>query len=251
MITDIGTVMCKEWKEILRQQGGKRSTTMTSLLAIVVMSVVMPWQAGIGWVTIPIMPLILAAMTPIILVANTVADSFAGERERHTLETLLATRLSDRTILLGKIGATVSYAWVMTQIVLLIALVPVNIRFWEGRLLLYRADVVLCSLGLSLLVACLTSTVGILVSLRASSVKQAQQTLGLTVFLLAWAPILGLQVLPDEWTAGLGEMLKTLLTQGVGLTQVTLVIAAALVALNALLLAVAMGRFQRTRLILD
>ena len=49
------------------------------------------------------------------------------ERERHTLETLLSTRLSDHTILLGKIGATVSYAWGMTQIVLLIALVPVNI----------------------------------------------------------------------------------------------------------------------------
>jgi len=251
MITDVRTVMWKEWKEMLRHKGGKRSTTMTSLLMLVVMGVVMPWQAGIAWVTTPIMSLILAAMTPVILVTNTVADSFAGERERHTLETLLATRLSDRTILFGKIGTTVSYAWVMTQIVLLIALVPVNIRFWQGRILLYRADVMLSGLGLSLLVASLASTIGVLISLRASSVKQAQQTLGLAVFLLAWGPILGLQVLPDEWKAGLGEMLKTLLTQGVGLTQVTLVVAAALVALNAGLLAVAMARFQRTRLILD
>ena len=101
------------------------------------------------------------------------------------------------------------------------------------------------------MVASRTSTVGILVSLHASSVRQAQQTLGLAMFLLAWVPMLGLQVLPDEWKTSLRVMLKTLLTQGVGLSQVTLVVAAVLVALNAGLLAVAMARFQRTRLILD
>jgi len=250
MISDVRTVMWKEWKEALCQQGGKRSTTMTSLLAIVAMGIIVPWQAGIAWVTTPV-ALGFWAMMPVVLVATTVADSFAGERERHTLETLLATRLSDRAILFGKIGATVGYAWARTQIVLLIALVPVNIRFWQGRILLYRADVMLSGFGLSLLGASLLSTIGVLVSLRASSVKQVQQTLGLAVFILAWAPILALQVLPDEWKTRLGQALKASLTSGADLTQVLLTVAAALAVFNAGCLAVAMARFQRTRLILD
>jgi ABC-2 type transport system permease protein len=38
-------------------------------------------------------------------------DAIAGERERHTLETLLASRISDRAILLGKVIVTTGYAW--------------------------------------------------------------------------------------------------------------------------------------------
>src|SRR5688572_23211819 len=41
----------------------------------------------------------------------TVVDSFAGERERHTLETLLATPLSDRAILGGKVLAQFLPVW--------------------------------------------------------------------------------------------------------------------------------------------
>lgn len=250
MIADIWTVMWKEWREMLRQSGSKRSTALRFLIMTVVIGFLMPWQAGIEWVTTPV-SLSLWAMIPVVLIAATVADSFAGERERHTLETLLATRLSDRAILFGKIGATVSQAWVATQIVLFIALVTVNVRFWEGRILLYRADVILSGLGLSLLVTSLASTVGILISLRANSVKQAQQALGLAVFILAWAPILALQMLPAEWKARLGQASKAFLASGADLTQVILVVAVALVVLNARLLVAAMARFQRTRLILD
>ena len=198
MIADIWTMIWKECREVLRQSGSKRSTALRFLSVMVTMGVFLPWQAGIEWVTSPV-SLGFWVMIPVILVVTMVADSFAGERERHTLETLLASRLSDRAILFGKIGAIISHTWVVTQIVMIIALVPSNIRFWEGRVLFYRADVMLSGLGLSLLVASLVSTVGVLISLRASSAKQAQQTMGLAVFILAWGPILALQVLPDQW----------------------------------------------------
>lgn len=42
---------------------------------------------------------------PALSVLSIIGDSFAGERERHTLETLLASRLPDRAIVLGKIVA--------------------------------------------------------------------------------------------------------------------------------------------------
>jgi ABC-2 type transport system permease protein len=232
MIADIWTMIWKESREVLGQSGRKRSTAL-GFFIMVVYGVILPWQVGIGWVTTPI------------------ADSIAGERERHTLETLLASRLSDRAILLGKIGAIVSHAWIVTQIVMLIALVSSNIRFWEGQVSFYRAEVMLSGLGLSLLAASLVSTVGVLISLPASSVKQAQQTFGLAVFVLAWAPILALQVLPDEWRTHLRQMLKVLVESGADLTQPILIIAAAVVVLTAGFLVVAMYRFQRAQLLLD
>jgi ABC-2 type transport system permease protein len=250
MNPDIWTMIWKECREVLRQSGSKRSTALRIFFIIVVYSVILPWQAGIAWVTTPV-SLVFWAMIPVLLAVTMVADSFAGERERHTLETLLATRLSDRAILFGKIGALVSHTWVVTQIVMIIALVPSNIRFWEGRVLFYRADVMLSGLGLTLLVASLVSTVGVLISLRAKSVKQAQQTLDLAVFTLAWVPILALQVLPDEWKTHLVQILTVFLESGTVLTPVILIFAAALVVLTAGFLAVAMSRFQRTRLILD
>jgi ABC-type uncharacterized transport system permease subunit len=109
----------------------------------------------------------------------------------------------------------------------------------------------LSGLGLSLLATSLVSTVGILISLRVNSVKQAQQTLGLAVFTLAWVPILALQVLPDEWKTHLAQISKVFLASGADLTAVILIVAAALVGLTAGFLAVAMSRIQRTRLILD
>ncbi|MEA3439459.1 MAG: ABC transporter permease subunit [Chloroflexota bacterium] len=250
MIADICTMIWKECREVLRLSGSKRSTALKFLILMVIYGVIFPWQAGIAWVTTPI-SLVFWAMVPVLLVVTMVADSFAGERERHTLETLLATRLSDRAILFGKIGAIVCHTWVVTQIVMIIVLVPINIRFWEGRISFYSADVMLSGLGLSLLVASLVSTVGVLISLRANSVKQAQQTLGLAVFTLAWGPILALLVLPDEWKTHLGQILKVFLASGADLTQVILIVAAALVVLTAVFLAIAMSRFQRASLILD
>jgi ABC-2 type transport system permease protein len=56
-----------------------------------------------------------------------ISDAIAGERERHTLETLLASRISDQAILLGKVLVTVGYNWGMTLFCLLLGSVVVNL----------------------------------------------------------------------------------------------------------------------------
>lgn len=125
------------------------------------------------------------------------------------------------------------------------------IRFWDRQVLFYRADAAFIGLGLSLLSASLVSTVGVLISLRASSVKQVAQTLGLAVFVLTWGPMLAVQILPDEWKMQLGQVLMAFIAPGADLTQAILIIAAALVVVNAGFIIAAMIRFQRARLILD
>lgn len=53
----------------------------------------------------PLIVAILSASLPLALSGVMIIDSFAGERERQTLETLLASRLPDQAILLGKVIA--------------------------------------------------------------------------------------------------------------------------------------------------
>lgn len=104
MIADFMTVMWKERKEVL-EQGGARGR-MGLVIIVGAFGVFLPLQMGRARVESPV-ALVYWAWVPLFLVISVVADSFAGERERHTLESLLAARLSDRTILFGKAGAAI------------------------------------------------------------------------------------------------------------------------------------------------
>lgn len=245
MITDTWTVMWKEWKELLTLQAGLRGGKYGLFLLIVILGVFLPWQQGRFWVEVPAF-LLVWTWYPLFLVAAVTADSFAGERERHTLETLLASRLSDRDILLGKLFAMVSYGWSITLVCWLVGLVTVNVTSGSEKLLLYPLNTVLGFFALTFLSAGLGAGAGILVSLKASTVRQAQQSLTLTIMALLLVPVFGLQLLPDTWA----EWLYTTVSEW-DLTSVVLAGIGALTLIDATLIAVSMGRFKRSRLISD
>jgi ABC-2 type transport system permease protein len=186
------------------------------------------------------------AWVPLFLVSSVIADSFAGERERKTLEALLATRLSNRAILIGKVGAAVLYGWGFMLVSMLLALVSVNVAFGGGEILLYPPSVGMGSVVLGLLMSALAAAAGVLISLRASSVRQAQQTLSFAIMFLLFGLVYGVQALPEEWTA---KVLPVLMS--INATTAILVAAAVLLVIDAALLAAAAARFRRTRLILD
>jgi len=243
MMTDVWTVIWKEWKEILFQRGSLRTGTIGLLITLGVFGIFLPLQMGRAWVESP-MVLFYWLWVPLFLVSSMVADSFAGERERHTLEALLATRLSDRAILFGKIGAALGYGWGVTLASLLLGLATVNLVYGRGELLLYPANVGWGILGLSLLGAGLVADAGVLISLRASSVRQAQQTLSLAIMLLLFVPVFGAQALPTAWRKRLAEALMA-----ADVTQFVLIAVTVMIVLNAGLLATAISRFKRARLI--
>ena len=244
MIADIWTIAWKEWKEVLLQRGGGLRRGWVNLAVIVaVFGVFLPLQVGRAWVSSP-MVLAAWAWVPMILVTNVVADSFAGERERHTLETLLASRMPDRPILLGKLLAALAYGWGTALVNLVLGLITVNIAHGRGELLLYPAATAAGGVLLSLLMAGLAAGAGILVSLRAPTVRQAQQTLGIATMLLVWIPILGINLLPKDAVASAMQA-SVNPVHVLGTALVILAIA------DAVLIAIAMARFQRSRLILD
>jgi ABC-2 type transport system permease protein len=249
MLHDVFTVMWKEWKELLQFQGSSRSGLTGLLIMIAIFGIIMPLQWGTMWVE-SAASLTLWLIIPMTLAATIVADTFAGERERHTLETLLASRLSDRAILLGKINAAVIFEWVITQLVFLVALIPTNILHGRGGLILYTPTIAFSGMLLSLLIASLVSIVGVMVSLRASTVKQAQQRLGMSVFVIAYAVpmvgVYGLRFVPNEIRQ---KLMQPLLNGDVALPA--LIISVVLTVLILLLYTVTKSRFQRTRLIFN
>ena len=245
MIADIWTVIWKEWRELLLLYGSKRGTISRLLFSGLLLAVVLPLQTGNLWVKSPL-AIGLSGWLAVTWVVVIVADSFAGERERHTLETLLASPLSDRAILLGKVAAVVSYGWGYTMLILLMALVTVNVSHAGEGLLLYPAPIALGAVTFAFLSALLAASDGVLVSLKAATVRQAQQQLGLAILTLTLIPSLSLSFLPNELNHKWSLTLEQATT-----TQVFLMILLALLALDFGLLLVAMARFKRSRLILD
>ncbi|MCX7860917.1 MAG: ABC transporter permease subunit, partial [Chloroflexus sp.] len=232
MLTDIWTVMRKELQEAFNL--GDRVGKFGILFMILSFGVLLPWQMGTSWVESPI-TLIYWSWVPLFLVNAVVADSFAGERERHTLETLLASRLPDQAILFGKLLAALVYGVGLTWISLLAGLVTINLTYGAGRFLFYPPLVALGVIGISLLSGGLAASAGVLVSLRAKTVQQATQVLSIAVMLLIFVPTFGLQALPAAWQERLWSIVS-----GWDVTQAVLVAIAVLAVINGALIAAAL-----------
>ncbi|MFH0946849.1 MAG: ABC transporter permease [Planctomycetota bacterium] len=235
--------MWKEWRGMFRQRGGRMRTFMTLVIPLAFFAVYCPWEAGERWLEGG--PSILASIAvPLLMVMLVVSDSFAGERERHTLETLLASRLSDWSILLGKVLFAVCMAWGLVWIILALGLLTVNVAHWEGRVVFYSAQCLAFNLVLGLLTSLCATGAGVLISLRAGTVQEAQQTMAAVMFLPP--AILGPIVLVvgrswPEWD------LKAVLLR-IGPTPVFAIVAGSFLVLAMLLLWAAARRFQRERM---
>ena len=240
MIADIRTVMWKERKSLFRQQGSRARILLTLLLPMIMVAIWLPWLMGPDWVEG--YESLFSSIAPMMMVLLTVPDSFAGERERHTLSTLLASRLPDRAIFFGKLAVSIGLGFGMMIIVLLLALVTVNLVHWDGHVMLYSYRVVLVDLAFSLVLSVLIASAGVLISLRASTVQEAQQMLGAAVMVPPMVIGVVLLALREQIAGVLGDL---------DIIYVVLIVMAVLVVACAGLLAAAMARFQRARLILS
>src|SRR5688572_28291458 len=130
MTADFKAVVWKEWREVLLQYGSVKRWLLNMLIFVGVIGIFMPIQFGRS--TVESLLLLFWIWMPLLNAITMVADSIAGERERHTLETLLASRLTDHAIVLGKITVIVAQSWVLMLVSAALAVVTVNILNWEG-----------------------------------------------------------------------------------------------------------------------
>ena len=140
------------------------------MLVTLFVAVVIPFSAGatkFGGTGVMGIGLIVAAMW----VLTSVPESFAGERDHRTLETLLATRLPAEAILAGKLLASVVVATALGTVAILLSVIASNVGTVVHGALGDALSVPWLSMGLGVVLAVLVafalSNVGILVALRA------------------------------------------------------------------------------------
>jgi ABC-2 type transport system permease protein len=235
-MSDTFTIVWKEWKDSLFQ-GGWRAWIRPALLVGIV-GITWPLVGKAAWMQLSPIQMVVVLWVAFYVIISIVADSFAGERERHTLETLLASRMPDRAILLGKMAIVVLYGWGVMVVSLFLGAGVCNLFYGQEHSLFYPTDMLLFTLVLGLLVGTFGASAGVLLSLRVSTVRLVQATLSIGTVVLGGAVIALLQLLPKEFF------------QAFTTDQVLLMSAGVITLLDIVLIAFALLRFQRAKLIL-
>ncbi|HEX5439569.1 MAG TPA: ABC transporter permease subunit [Ktedonobacterales bacterium] len=244
MISDITTVMTKEWREFFVSGGSRRTGLVFLLIVLAIFGLYLPYRAGPVLISSPWIVVLYAFVLPVLLMSNIIADAIAGERERHTLETLLASRLSDRAIILGKLGAAVGYSVALAVVTALVGMVAANLQ-GGGSFQVYSFGVFASIVAFALLLSFLYASFGVLVSLRANTVRQAQLTMGVSMLVIYLLPILIYGTLSDTTRQQFLDWVSTA-------NWATVVyIAVVLILIDLIAIAAVILRFQRSRLILS
>jgi ABC-2 type transport system permease protein len=243
VIADIRTVVWKEWRSVWGGRARRQILLTGGMLSV--WAVIFPIQMGERFVTDPVMMGIQAIVLPMVVAGIVVPDAIAGERERHTLRTLLASRLPDRSILFGKLGFAVALGWAGSPFLLAIALVITNVVASDRAPLFYDPPMLVGALLLAFLVALFTGAIGIFVSMRAATAQEAQQLTIMGVMLPGMVLGVGATLLFMQRELA-RQVIDWLGSAEAGYVFVGIVIVIALA--DAMLLVAADRRFRRSRL---
>jgi len=190
VFAEIAAIMWKEWRQLLQRTGGKVWVfVLRILLSFVFIALIIPVEIENGAIVDYSWNLVWVTM-PSVIVLGLVSFSFAGERETHTLPTLLASPLSDRALVLGKIGFPVIYGFVCSLIISLCLLLKINIVSDSRELILYSQESLISGLLTSWLVATFVGTLGVYTSMKAPTIRQAQTSLVLTMLVVILLPLI-------------------------------------------------------------
>jgi ABC-2 type transport system permease protein len=246
MFNDMLTIMWKEGKGLLRYGDNRWKGIAILVIPVALFGILIPIQFRDGWLTGG-WSLAVSFFTPLMLVASTIAESFAGERERHTLETLLASRLPDRAILFGKLLVSILFAWGMSLLLLLVSLMVVNLLDGKSGFQNYQTNILWMDVLGSLLVAGFVSGLGIVISLRSATVQAASQSIMVMLFL----PLLLLQAVAFLLPSFLPKATVQALVDQLNFNNILMVVLAVILVADVTLFLGAISRFQRSRLILS
>jgi ABC-2 type transport system permease protein len=227
MIEDFKTVVWKEWREHILQYGSVVKWLLSMALLVGTVGIFLPLQ--FGRTAVDSVFLLTWIWMPLLVITNSVADAIAGERERHTLETLLASRLRDSAILLGKIAVPVLQSWAAMIVAAVLAVVTVNVAHGEGHLIMYPGSVLFGIMVIPLVAGLLIAGIGVFASTHAATVRQAYQRMIIPLFAIVLLPSLGISLLPRDMLAsfyspefaenGLGGALVVMMLVIAGWTQ--------------------------------
>jgi ABC-2 type transport system permease protein len=241
-------IMRKEWidiKSTLFSYHNLQAGIWPILLFCVAFGIYEPLRIGPDWMQSPIMVFSLSVLVPFVAIGFISPYSFVGERKRGTLEPLLATPVSDQAILFGKIGIAVLYGWGVSIISMLSGLF--TLFFSTGKFLLYPPGIAIPTLLLSLFFSLLTSIIGTNSSLYAKTQLEAQNNLGMALFIPIVLPAFFVgPFMPEAWKVIIVQIAAQL-----GIANLLLILAVLLFIVDNIYMVIALGRFHRKLLIFD
>ena len=248
MVAQTLVIMKKEWSDIkstLFSSHNLRAGIWPILLFWVAFGIYEPLRMGPDWMQSPIMVFSLSVLVPFVAIGFISPYSFVGERKRGTLEPLLATPVSDQAILFGKIGMAVLYGCGVSIISMVSGLF--TLFFSTGKLLLYPPGIAIATLLLSLFFSLLASIIGTNSSLYAKTILEAQNNLGMALFIPVVLPafIVG-PFMPDAW-----KVIIVQVAAQSGITNLLLIFMVVLFMVDNMSLLIALRRFHRKLLIFE
>jgi ABC-type Na+ efflux pump permease subunit len=162
------------------------------------------------------------------------SDSFAGEKERKTIEGLLATPISDGELMLGKILVSFIPSVAVTLLAFMgycISVDVMSLRLFDGKLLLPNTNWILLILFLAPTIALTAIGLTVTISSRVRGFREAQQ-----ISILLILPILGLLFAQASGAIIIGPAMILILT-------------IILLILNAIIFKIGLKLFQREEIL--
>ncbi len=166
-----GEILREDLAALPRRIGG-RSGILMWIFAIVVMGLLLPWVLGYGFLD---MPVLLAYVGMSSLFAGPlVAESIAGERERHAVPNVPRLR---RDLLLARVVVGVLYGWVSPLAMMVLGFAMVNLHYRPQTVLLPPPLISIDLALLTALAALLVASLAAAVAVRAPDARRAKRTL--------------------------------------------------------------------------
>jgi ABC-2 type transport system permease protein len=249
LVKQIFVIMRKEWGD-LKSSLFSRHNLLAGIwpvfLFCAAFGVYEPVKIGPDWLQSPMMVFSVSVLVPFVFIGFISPYTFVGERERGTLEPLLATPVSDQALLFGKIGMAVFCGWVITAINLLLGLGAINFFQTTAGVLLYPPGVLVSSVLLSLLFSLLAASVGTNASFYAKTIQEAQRNFVMLLFIPMLLPafLVG-PISPTAWKTILFQMLPQLASANLFPTLIVL-----LLILDCIFMIVVLTRFHRKQILL-
>ncbi len=176
MANDIWTIL---WRDLrgYRAQFDEPRRLILGLCASIILLIVAELLVGIHGIFASANPVLLIwiwCWLPLGSAVTLSTDAIAGERERHTLESLLATRIPVRALLIGKTLSITIQSWISAFLLVLGALAAINLAAaWQGNFVILPRSVFLFGPLVSFLITLLGTLVAFLFSMGAPTVRQA------------------------------------------------------------------------------
>jgi ABC-2 type transport system permease protein len=193
----IYTVLRKELIDVFGDRHSLRGPLLQAGIVLLLVGIIVPALDDSIWSS-PAAPVLLFQLFPAVIASMIAADAFAGERERGTLETLLATPLPESAIFIGKTLAAVTFALSVSLLSLTCAVIVAGIRFGE----LYLTSALLVSVLAGAAAASLvTSSIAVVISSYVDVARSAQQMSSTVAMLFVFGTAAALEKAEGTTTA--------------------------------------------------